>query len=53
MAAAGKVAPIILGMLKCSPVLPFPKDDSVADLSRHEALPVAFALISQAWHQFH
>ncbi len=51
--STGKVAPMILRMLRCSPMMSFPADDSVADLSKHEVLPLAFAATWKAWHQLH
>ncbi|WP_156811596.1 hypothetical protein [Cupriavidus sp. USMAHM13] len=53
VAATGKVAPTMLAVLKSSPFMSFPRDDSVADLSKHDVLPISFVLTAQAWNELH
>ncbi|AOZ06751.1 DUF2471 family protein [Cupriavidus malaysiensis] len=53
VSATGKVAPMMLAVLKSSPFMSFPRNDSVADLSKHDVLPIAFALTAQAWNKLH
>ncbi|WP_454754694.1 DUF2471 family protein [Cupriavidus necator] len=46
---SGKHAPNLLRMLKASPFLSYPKDDTPADFSGSEVVPITFSAIQDAW----
>lgn len=51
--ASERYDPKILRMLKSSPAMGYPKDDRIADVSKHEVCPVAFSAVMAAWQHVH
>ncbi len=48
---SGKHSPTLLRMLKASPFLGYPKNDSPADFAGSEAVPITFTVIQNAWNR--
>lgn len=48
---SGKHSPALLRMLKASPLLGYPKDDSPADFTGSDVLPITFGAIRDAWNR--
>ncbi|SPA44810.1 DUF2471 family protein [Cupriavidus taiwanensis] len=53
VAAAGKVNPGIVRMMRASPLMGYPKTDEVADFSNAGVLAVTFSIIVEAWKHVH
>ncbi|WP_434033743.1 DUF2471 family protein [Cupriavidus sp. a3] len=51
VAQSGKHSSNLLRMLKSSPFLGYPKDDTPADFTGSEALPITFSVIQDAWNR--
>lgn len=51
VAQSGKHAPALLRMLKASPMLGYPKDDTPADFTGHDVMPATFSAIQDAWNR--
>ncbi|QRQ86232.1 DUF2471 family protein [Cupriavidus oxalaticus] len=51
VAQSGKHASNLLRMLKSSPFLGYPKDDTPADFTGSEVLPITFSVIQDAWNR--
>ncbi|WP_367394506.1 DUF2471 family protein [Cupriavidus sp. Agwp_2] len=51
LAQSGKHSSNMLRMLKSSPYLGYPKDDTPADFTGSDVIPVAFSAIRDAWNR--
>jgi len=49
VAATGRHSRQVLGMLRSSDLMTYPKDDRPASLEGHEAVPIVFSAIKDAW----
>jgi hypothetical protein len=51
VAATGLHSRQLLGMMRSSPVMQYPKDDTEVSLEGHEAVPIVFSEVHRAWHR--